>query len=193
MTRGRLLPLALAGLLAGGAGAATDAGANADSQALLQTYQQLLPQLQNNPYGQPLVIRSSESGRRVQGEVFAVLDFAQSLVSDNLDSPAAWCDLMMLPMNTKGCSVTADGALRVYIGKKTAQPLADASRIDFSFQRLRPTADELQIALAAPQGPLGTSDYRITLATVALPQGRSFVHLRYSYQVGLAGQLAFAT
>lgn len=191
--RSQLLTVIAAGLVHGVALAAPDAGATVGPDRLLQAYQQLLPRLQDNPFGRPLVIASRETGREVQGEVFAVLDFAHSLVGASLDKPAAWCELLMLPINTKGCTVTPDGDLALYLGKKTPQPLADAARIEFEFQHLQRESGGWQVVLTAPQGPWGTSDYRIVLESVALPQGRSFVHLRYAYQVGLTGQLAFAT
>lgn len=159
---------------------------------LLQTYRQLQPLLKDNPYGQPLVIKSTQAGRDIQGEVFAVLDFPMELVNTSLDKPANWCDIMILHINTKHCVVTQDGKLGVYIGKKTPQPLADATRIDFVFRQLRSSASELHVEMNAQRGPWGTSAYRIVLEAVALPQSKTFLHLTYAYKVNLAGQLAFA-
>ena len=172
--------------------AAQETGDAQGATRLLQTYRQLQPRLQNNPYGQPLVISSSESGRQIQGEVFAVLDFPMELASSSLDKPAAWCDILILHINTKQCVVTPEGLLGVYIGKKTPQSLADATRIDFAFRRLRSSAAELHVEMSAQRGPWGTSAYTIVLEAVALPQSKTFLHLTYAYQVNLAGQLAFA-
>lgn len=161
-------------------------------EALQQSYQRLMPRLQQNPYGRPLVIASSESGERVEGEVFAVLDFPQAQVRASLQTPAAWCALMMLPMNTKHCAVTPQGGLTLYLGTKTPQALEQATPIAFGLQSHVGAADALQVSMGAPEGPMGTRAYRIVLQSAALSPGKSFMHLRYSYQVGARARLALA-
>ena len=158
---------------------------------LLQTYRQLLPRLQSNAYGQPLVIMSSETGQQVQGEVFAVLDFPMAVVGNSLERPAAWCDVMILHINTKQCIAAPGNMLAVYIGKKTPELVTDTTRIDFAFRKLHKSANALQVEMNAQRGPWGTSAYRIVLDAVALPDNRTFLHLTYAYQVNLAGRLAF--
>ena len=44
--------------------------------------------------------------------------------------------------------------------------------------------------LLASTGPMGTRNYQIALEAVPLPAGRTFIHLSYSYEPGLAGRLA---
>ena len=47
--------------------------------------------------------------------------------------------------------------------------------------------------LNAKDGPLGTSDYRIQLEAIALPNAKTFLHLTYSYGFNFAGRLAMQT
>ena len=160
------------------------------AERLLQTWRQLLPRLQSNVYGQPLVITSSETGPQIQGDVFAMLDFPLAAVSSSLDRATVWCDIMILHINTKQCVAKGD-MLGVYIGKKTPEALTDGMRIDFAFRHLRKSDTDLQVEMNAQRGPWGTSAYRIVLEAVSLPQGQTFLHLTYAYQVNLAGKLAF--
>src|SRR3990167_6545227 len=48
----------------------------------------------------------------------------------------------------------------------------------------------LAVQLHSDQGPLSTHDYRLDLQAVPLPDGKTFMHLRYSYGYGTVGRLA---
>jgi hypothetical protein len=103
---------------------------------------------------------------------------------------------MILHINTKYCHamVKPTGtALRVHVGKKTPEELADTTRLEFNYRTVAATPEYLQIMLSAKNGPLGTSDYRITLEAMALPNAKTFLHLTYSYTMNFAGRLAVQT
>jgi hypothetical protein len=55
------------------------------------------------------------------------------------------------------------------------------------------TAEYVGIVLDAQDGPLGTSDYRILLEAVGLSNGKTFLHLTYSYTTNFAARLAMQT
>ncbi len=76
---------------------------------------------------------------------------------------------------------------------RTREELAAAPRVDFRYSSAATTPEFMDVRLDARDGPLGTSDYRIALEAVALPNGRTFVHLNYSYAVSFAGRLALQT
>jgi hypothetical protein len=78
----------------------------------------------------------------------------------------------------------------VNIGKKTEEHLADTFALEFAFRLNSASPDYLAVQLNADKGPLGTSNYRIELRAAPLPEGKTFMHLRYSYGYGLAGRLA---
>ena len=46
------------------------------------------------------------------------------------------------------------------------------------------------VQLDAEKGPLGTKNYRIDLQAVSLPEGKTFIHLRFSYGFGMVSKLA---
>lgn len=146
-----------------------------------------------NPFRRALSIDSSESPTNLRGDIYALVDYPFSTVGAALDGAGGWCDVLILHINTKYCHARTDKAgsvLMVSIGKKTAQPIKDAYPIAFSYRVAAATAKYLEIQLNAPEGPLSTRNYRIQLQAVPVGNDRTFLHLTYSYDYGLAGRLA---
>lgn len=176
-----------------------NAWATADAEfatALRGHYTRLEPQLHNNAFGRPLVLQSSESAKGLTGDIYAVVAYPFATVSRGMKSPTHWCDVMILHINTKYCHAVAGPqgtSLRVNIGKKTIQAMADATRVEFHYSETRSLQNYFAITLTAREGPLGTSNYRIRLEAVELPDKQSFLHLTYAYGVGFAGRLAMQT
>lgn len=167
--------------------------AESGAEALREKQASLVGQLASNPFARPLVLESSETNSMVKGNAYAVIDAPFGTVGATLKSPKRWCDVMILHINTKYCRAASDAAqsvLDVYVGKKSEQALADAFALAFSFRVVASGPDYLSVQLNADKGPLGTSDYRIELRAIPLPEGKTFMHLRYSYAYGLTGRLA---
>jgi hypothetical protein len=176
-----------------GSALAQTTSANPNALVLLDKYAALSESLARNPYGRPLVLESVESAKMVSGDAYAVLSAPFTVVSSTLKRPSRWCDVMILHINTKYCRATADNSpslLNVYIGKKVPQDLDDTFPLEFTFQLASATPNFLMVQLNADKGPLGTSDYRIELRALPLPDEKTFLHLHYSYGYGLAGRLA---
>ena len=156
-------------------------------------YTELRQQLRNNNFQRALYIESSEAGDTLKGDVYAVLDHPFATVSSSLKSPADWCDIMLLPFNTKACRAVGgndDATLQVRIGRKSDQPAQDAYPLDFAWRPVAVKPDYFDSRLTAATGPLGTRDYRIAVSAIPLDGGRTFMHLSYSYGYGLAGRVA---
>jgi hypothetical protein len=181
-------------LLALSLGIACTANVRADAPAALrEKYASLGDRLSQSPFRRPLVIDSNETQDRVEGDIHGVIDFPFAAVNAGLNSPDHWCDVMILHINTKYCratKATSGTALRVHIGKKTPEALTLSDGVDFGYRVAAASPEYLEILLNASQGPMGTSDYRIRLQAVALPNARTFLHLSYSYVTNLAGRLA---
>lgn len=184
-------------LLVGAVGMACAALAAPDAaQALREKYTGLGEQLRQNQFKRPLVLDSVETPERLTGDIYAILDHPFGAVRAGLSRADDWCDVMILHINTKYCHAVAgptDTSLRVNIGKKTPESLDVAPRIVFDYRVAAATPDYSDVVLSAREGPLGTSDYRIRLEVVALPNGKSFMHLTYSYSVNFASKLAMQT
>ncbi|HET9653615.1 MAG TPA: hypothetical protein VFP36_15555, partial [Usitatibacter sp.] len=162
------------------------------ADVLRAKHAQLSARLASNPYGRPLYIESHEYDNALKGEVYAVVNHSFAQVRDTLSRPASWCEVMLLPFNTKGCAADAD-SLHVYVGRKSDTPIDNAFRIDFRYGLKSLTEDYLHVALDAPTGPVGTHDYRIVLEAAPLEGGRTFLHLSYSYAFGAMSRIAMQT
>ena len=172
---------------------AAAASGPAGAAALRTTYTTLTAQLANNPFKRPVVMNSTESASTLKGDIYAVVDHPIGQLSTALSSPARWCDVLMLHLNTKYCHVNtnADGTLiEVRIGKKYDQPIEDAYRVGFVFHTGTTNPEYFDTELDAAEGPMGTSNYRIMLEAVAIPGKKSFLHLTYSYEYGFVSKIA---
>lgn len=174
-------------------GAALAAPVSESAAALSDQYTLLTAQLQQNAFARPLVLLSTETPQGLRGDIYALMPFPFGVVSTALKEPGQWCQVMILHINTKYCHAAGDAAgtaLSVNIGTKTPQELAQAPRVRFNFQLREETPQYFEVLLDAKDGPLGTSDYRIRLEAVSLPQNRTFLHLTYSYSANFAARLA---
>jgi len=163
--------------------------AQADAGNLRARHAELRDELHNNSYQRQLYIDSTEAPGTLQGDVYAVLDHPFEKVKDALQEPAGWCDIMLLPFNTKYCHAGED-RLGVRIGRKYNQPVEQAFRLEFQFRKVAAANDYLDARLAAAQGPVGTRDYRIRVEAIPLEGGKSFMHLSYSYGYGSLSRFA---
>jgi hypothetical protein len=185
----RRLATALLCLAAGLAAAPSHAGVD----DLRQRHAQLQGQLKKNGFGHALYVVSEEQQDRLTGDVYALLDHPFDKVNAAMREPARWCDILILPFNTKYChAVDAEGgpALLVRIGRKYDQPVEQAFRIAFAWRSVAAQPDYFETRLFAKEGPVGTHDYRIDVAAMPVDGNRTFLRLTYSYGVGMAGRMA---
>ncbi|HSV34060.1 MAG TPA: hypothetical protein VLI46_00825 [Ramlibacter sp.] len=167
--------------------------AGADPVSLGARYGELREALRNNNFHRAMHIDSAEAGDALRGDVYAVLDHPFATVSAALKDPDQWCDILILPFNTKYChAVDRDGAatLHVRIGRKFNQPVQNAYRLDFAWKPVQASSAYFESRLSSPHGPLGTRDYRISVSAIPIDGGRTFMHLSYSYGFGLTGRIA---
>jgi len=168
--------------------------APAQAQVLHDQYASLTDALQRNAFGRPLVLRSEQAGEHVSGEVFAVVDHSFDTLRAQLSNAAQWCEVLLLHINTKSCragpTTASTSRLTAHFGKKTAQQLAAAARVDFTYRLVARSEQYLHVSMHAGNGPMATSNYEISLQAVALDARRSFIRFVYAYDVGFVGQLA---
>jgi hypothetical protein len=168
-------------------------GAQADAGELRAKHAELRDQLRSNPYHRAIQIDSAEAGDALKGDVYAVLDYPYETLAASLKNPSEWCAILILPFNTKYCH-PAKGPqgtnLALRIGRKADQPVGDAYRLDLSLRPVAAGSDYFETRLTSAQGPVGTRDYRITLAAIPLDARHTFMHLSYSYAYGGMGRFA---
>ena len=186
--------LVLAFMTAAGAavaGAAQgDAAADTGAAAMRARYEAIKPHLEQNQFGKPLLLESQDSSGNLHGDVYGIVDHPFDRVSAALADVANWCHILILPYNTKQCTVENGQSLALFVGRKSHEPIERAYRLDFTFVPSARTADYLKRVLKSESGPLGTRNYMIMLEATALDAHRTLVHLSYSYSYGAISKLA---
>jgi hypothetical protein len=156
-------------------------------------FTELQGKLEDNQFQKPLYLESSENAGEVKGSLYALVPHPFPIVQSALREPAHWCDILILHLNTKYCRASGEGArtaIKVNIGRKSEEPIAQSYRVEFSYRVIAATPDHLAVVLDAAKGPFGTRNYSILLEAVPLKGGQTFVHLAYSYTYGTAAKLA---
>jgi hypothetical protein len=167
--------------------------ANVSAVALKAKYTELNEQLLNNQFQRELHLISTESSNNLKGEIYAVVDYPFVSVSTALNNPDHWCDALILHVNIKYCHASGNKPstiLKVNLGKKDEQPLAQTYGVEFNYREVMKTIDYFAVELKAANGPLSTHDYRIWIEATPLKDGRTFLHFTYAYSFGLAGRIA---
>jgi hypothetical protein len=171
-----------------------DAAGTGARERLRDAYGRVAERLVKSPFGQPVYLEADDGERQLTGHAYALLSQPFGEASRPLAEAAQWCDILLLPFNTKHCQASADApdrlALTIFIGRKYSTPLDKTHRLDFRFQVVARSADYLQVLLTAPDGPFGTRDYRVVLELMPADGGRSFLHLGYSYAYGTLARTA---
>jgi hypothetical protein len=167
--------------------------ASTSALALKTKYTELNEQLENNQFQRELYLISTESKQDLKGEIYAVVNYPFKSVSKSLNNPNNWCDLLILHVNIKYCHASggkSDTILKVNLGKKDEQSLADTYGVEFKYREVMKTTDYFAVELKAANGPLSTHDYRIWVEATPLQDGRTFLHFTYAYAFGFAGRIA---
>ncbi len=161
--------------------------------ALKHKYDQVKPQLENNPFGRPLHLDSGDANGKMRGDVYAVLDHPFKRVSDGLASAKQWCEVLVLPFNVQKCESDGGKSLKLYVGRKPTSPIEEATQLDFAYAVAARSAEQILVKLSAPSGPAGTKDYLITFNATPLDDKRTLVHMHYGYSTGAMSQMAMKT
>ena len=125
--------------------------------------------------------------------IYAVIAQPFERVGAALRRAAQWCDVLILQANVKDCEASGGGEiLALSVAREPTDAPERAYRTEFSYDVPAAGADYLQVALHAPEGPLGTTDYRIRLEATPLDATRTFLHLAYSYTLRGAARVGMS-
>lgn len=163
------------------------------SEALRSEYRAMAERLDRNPWSRPLLVQSDVQPNRLQGEIHAVVDHAVADVHRELGNPDNWCDVVSLHPNTKYCRLATGPTgtrLQVRIGMSGPQDIDDAVLVSLRHRTVASMPGYDWLELLSTDGPMGTSNYRISLEALALPNARTFLHLTYSYTFNGIARLA---
>lgn len=163
-----------------------------DAVALRAQREALREAFSRSPFQRPLVVRSSEAGDELKGEVYAIVEQPFGNTVQVLQDKARLCDVLMLHQNVKRCRPgdAASDAMALVVGRKAQHGPEQGYNMDFKFNVASSTPDFLRVQLAADGGPLGTRDHRVTLQVAPLYARSSILHLSYSYAFGGLARMA---
>jgi len=160
--------------------------------ALKAKHAELKDALAKNAFGRPMTLDSKEGADNLRGELYAVLDHPFNQLAENLGKPAAWCEILVMPMHVQKCG--ADGsAVAMTVVSKLGPDAGQGVDLKFAFKAAARSADYTSIQLTAASGPYGTKDYRMALEAVPLDASHTFIHLTYSYGYGTMAKLGTQT
>jgi hypothetical protein len=155
------------------------------AQALRATHQRLSDKLDHSSFGRPVQLDSMETPDGLQGDIYAVVEHPLAEISAALKGSAHWCEVLTLHINNRRCRTgTAPQGretLTLYVVRRYDKPVDQAFELPFVYRVASATPEHLSVEMTAASGPLGTSNYRVTLEAVALDERKSFLHFSYSY------------
>ena len=150
-------------------------------------------QLEQSPLSPPVHIESEQTRDRLRGDVYSIVEQHFETVDGGLALPASWCEILPLQLNVKACTNGGNGRdrlLTLYLGRKFYQKPEAAHPLPLTFEVLHSNESGLEIALRASRGPLGTRNFLLAVVSVPLSEGRTLIHVRYSYEYGLMSRAA---
>lgn len=151
--------------------------------------------LSDSSLGVPIFIRSNQSEGKLSAEVYGKLSYSFTEIQNALSSPANWCEIVTLNLNIKACTHQTNHKhieLDFYVGRKTYETPEDAYVLNYQYQLKEKTKNTLSIILAADEGPMATSNYRIELQAIPAPNG-TYLRINTSYEPSFFSQLATST
>ena len=185
--RARASRLALGAMLLATLGQPATAQDAGSAASLREAYAKHRVAMDQNKFGVPLHLESSQTPDALQGDIHALLDQPFEKVQAALAVPENWCDILILHPNVKGCRLNAgtaggDASITVKLGRSETP-------VDFSYKATR-APNYLDVRLGSPTGPFGTTDYRIRLEVAPADGQHTILHLRYSHRYGFRAKLA---
>ena len=184
------LCLALAVLASGVHADADEAGS---APALREQHQKLAGKLAASPLRRPVHLESAETDGGLQGDVYAVVDHPLEQVRAALGNGAQWCEMLLLHINNRRCHVSRQPqgeTLTLSVVQRYDKPVEQAFELPFIRRTASDSRDYLSVRLSAESGPLGTSNYRVTLEAVPLSERQTFLHFGYAYDHNMMARLA---
>ncbi|MGJ3704566.1 hypothetical protein [Variovorax sp. AFSI2.2] len=169
-------------------------GSASAADALRATHQRMSGKLGRSSFGRPIQLDSQETPSGLQGDIHAVVDHSLPAISAALKQSSQWCELLTLHVNNRRCraGTTPQGQdmLTLFVVRRYDKPVEQAFELPFVYRVASATPEYLSVEMNAASGPLGTSNYRVTLEAVALDERRSFLHFSYSYDHNMMVRMA---
>ena len=152
---------------------------------LIDKHRTIEIKLEKSPSAFPFYIESSVNNDASVVDVYGTMEYPFDSVQSEFLVPTNWCKILLSNMNVRACTYTKVNdawLLNDYKVNEFAEPLKDAYQMKFEYQVSALQSRYFHILLNAPEGPFHSKDHRVELEAIPLDQGRTFIHLRYSFR-----------
>ena len=168
----------------------------ANANNLKEKYEEIEDDILENIYAIPIHIESNEKRNIIRGGIYSIIYHPFNIVSKNLNSISNWCEIMPLHLNIKACTyqyINKQCNLTFYSGRKFYEKADDVYRLNYQFNVTALEDDYLKISLTSNEGPIGTTDYIITVEAIPITDSSTFFYLSYEYKSGFWSRLAMSS
>jgi len=152
---------------------------------LIDKHHTIEKELKKSPSAVPFYIESSVNNDASVVDVYGTMEYPFDSVQSEFLVPTNWCKILLSNMNVRACTyskVNDTWLLDDYKVNEFAEPLKDAYQMKFEYHVNELQSRYFHILLNAPEGPFHSKDHRVELEAIPLDQGRTFIHLRYSFR-----------
>ncbi len=162
------------------------------AQALRALHDSQAEALRAGKFHVPLRLDSFDTASGVRGDVYAELDTEFDTLARALSDPGHWCEVLLLHVNNRRCRVLPGAAPTLVLGivRKYDHAPDQAMRLALAYRLVAASADYFEVQLSSPDGPMGTSNFHITVQAVALPGKHTFLHFQNAYDAGMLASMA---
>lgn len=162
-------------------------------EGLADKFHTLENKLGRSPFGIPVYLESSAGNNSSDADMYGIVSYPFDIVRNELSVPPHWCDIVLPHINVRACTyeqLKDTWLLTIYSVNRFYQPLKDAYRMKFDFHIDAQRPEYFDISLEAHEGPFNTKDHRFGFEAIPIDEGRTFVHLSYSYSYSFLGYIA---
>ena len=159
-------------------------------------YTRIIKNLESVPFDVPIIVETHDDNSHASCNVYGIMYHDIESLRPVLRSAENWCDILLLHPNIKACTAAHTNKkeiLTIYSGRKYYHPPEAALELELDFNIATDTATDQKIQLSGEKGPFHTKNYEILIHAVPDGQGRTFLHLRYTYDYGIAFSMALKT
>ncbi|MDA8089277.1 MAG: hypothetical protein M0Z61_03510 [Nitrospiraceae bacterium] len=157
----------------------------AGPESLLSKYHGTEKELEKNSGPVPFYVESSVNKNASRVDIYGIIKYPFGLVQNELLVPSNWCQIVLPHPNVRACTYQKVNdtiwLLNIYRVDKFSEPLEDAYQMKFKYRVSELQPSYFDIALTAHEGPSHTKDHQFGLQAIPLDEGRTFIHLRYSF------------
>lgn len=153
-------------------------------ESLIDKYHKIEKELEKSTFAIPFYVESSVSKNASHVDIYGTIKYPFDIVQNELLIPTNWCEILLPHINVRACTykkVKDTWLLTIYNVNKFSEPLEDAYQMKFDYRVSKLQPRYLDIALTAHEGPSHTKDHQFGFESTPLDDGRTFIHLRYSF------------